>query len=99
MEEETNLFYTQEADGILGMTRGSGNDNLRPIYDIMFEQGLTEQRQFSLCLGKDGGYFQVGGTDETNYLAPSVSWVPFLQIDSSAYRISLKGISMNGHLM
>jgi hypothetical protein len=44
IEEETNMFYSQEADGILGMAR----ETTLPY---------IAERMFSLCLGKDGGYF------------------------------------------
>jgi hypothetical protein len=27
------------------------------IYDVMFEQEIVEKSMFSLCLGKNGGYF------------------------------------------
>jgi hypothetical protein len=32
---------------------------------------------FSLCLGKNGGYFQIGGYDGTNHLE-DVEWVPLM---------------------
>ena len=54
---ETHLFYTQKADGILGLTKSSSQKNMRPIYDVMKEKGVIEKKEFSLCLGKDGGYF------------------------------------------
>lgn len=67
--QETNLFYSQEADGILGMTRAAAaSPHMRPIFDVMFEQKLIENRIFTLCLGKDGGYFQIGGYDLTSHL-------------------------------
>jgi Eukaryotic aspartyl protease len=61
---ENKLFYSQEADGILGMTRAaSTSPHMRPIFDVMYEQKIIEKRMFSLCLGKNGGYFQIGGYD------------------------------------
>ena len=29
----------------------------------MQEAGIIEKRQFALCLGKNGGYMQIGGYD------------------------------------
>ena len=34
----------------------------------MKEQGIIEKRTFSMCLGKNGGYFQMGGYDKTGHL-------------------------------
>ena len=57
---ETKYFYSQEADGILGLSAQKPRMNLNrfePIYDVMKEQGIIEKRQFAMCLGKNGGYF------------------------------------------
>lgn len=63
-KEETNYFYTQAADGILGMMRRDQDENLyTPIYEVLYERKLIEKRMFSLCLGKNGGYMQMGGFD------------------------------------
>jgi hypothetical protein len=32
-----------------------------PIFDKAFEAGAINSRTFTLCLGIDGGYFQLGG--------------------------------------
>lgn len=100
VEEETNLFYSQEADGILGMTRASGNMHMKPIFDVMYDAHLIEKRMFSLCLGKNGGYFQIGGYDATSHLSEKVQWVPMLAESAyNGYRMAMKGISINGHMM
>lgn len=68
---ETKYFYSQEADGILGLSSQRPEMNLNrfePIYDVMHEQGIIEKRQFSMCLGKNGGYFQIGGYDKTGHI-------------------------------
>jgi Eukaryotic aspartyl protease len=55
---ETHLFYLQEADGILGMTKGNmAAPQMRPIFEVMKERKIIDNSMFSLCLGKNGGYF------------------------------------------
>lgn len=80
------------------MTKNTPNANMRPIFDVMYEQHLIEHKIFSLCLGKDGGYFQLGGFDSTRHLSKNVSWIPLVK-EYHAYTIQLKGIKMNGHMM
>lgn len=61
---ETHLFYSQAADGILGMTKSNGaSPYMKPIFQLMKEKQLIDHELFALCLGKNGGYFQIGGYD------------------------------------
>ena len=95
---ETHLFYSQQADGILGLTRESAHEKMRPIFEVMKEQGLIEERVFALCLGKNGGYFQLGGTDNSGQIpGQEVQWAPMLP--TSNYKVELKGISLNTRFM
>jgi Eukaryotic aspartyl protease len=56
---ETHLFYSQNADGILGLTKGGGGNTIlmKPIFEQMLEVKIIDKEMFSLCLGKNGGYF------------------------------------------
>ena len=62
---ETNLFLTQDADGIMGLSPGTDTDkNLPNIIDETFKQHSqnNEKLVFSLCLkSKNGGYISIGG--------------------------------------
>lgn len=78
VERETNLFYTQKADGILGLINHQDPKvPYKPLYAAMKEQNIINNLIFTLCLGKNGGYFQIGGYDNTGHLEKkSLTWVP-----------------------
>lgn len=100
VKTETKYFYSQEADGILGLSADRASQNLNrfePIYDVMFEQKIIEKREFSMCLGKNGGYIQIGGYDGTAHLE-DVQWIKILNKNSD-YKVPLRGIMMNNHVM
>ena len=40
----------------------------------MFEAQIIDKRMFSLCLGKNGGYFKIGGYDTEKHNEP-VKWL------------------------
>ena len=79
------------------MSRGGGGTNLfTPIYDVMYDEQLIEKRMFSICLGKNGGYSQIGGYDGQGHLE-DLQWSRLQR--GNQFRVSLQGISMNDHLM
>lgn len=52
---------------------------------------------FSLCLGKNGGYFRIGGFDTAQHLEP-IKWVAMdQQYQISNYKFKIMGVSVNGH--
>jgi hypothetical protein len=38
-----------------------------PIYRAMKEQGLIDKKMFTMCLGMNGGYLQLGGYDRQGF--------------------------------
>ena len=57
-------------DGILGLgLRGLAPEGVRPLLDVMAEQGLISERVFGVWLGRDpqGGELTIGGLDERLY--------------------------------
>lgn len=92
---ETKLFFTQDANGILGLAYGVPSKNFEPIYETMYNAGLIEQQVFSLCLGKNGGYFQLGGFDGTDQIEEDVTWVKLSS--HKDYIVDMKGIFINNH--
>ena len=68
----------------------------------MKEQGIIEKRTFSMCLGKNGGYFQMGGYDKTGHLDDEansdVTWMWMKQMNAD-FKVTMRGIKMNNCLM
>lgn len=96
VQTETHLFYSQAADGILGLTRSNrASPYMTPIYKQLKERHLIDKEAFTLCLGKDGGYFQLGGSDGQGFVDPALQWVG--SWDTDAFQVTLLGASMNGH--
>ena len=60
---ETNLFVSQTADGVIGLSpkekRFSG------FMNHLLNNAVIKQNVFSLCLGQNGGVFSLGGIDST----------------------------------
>ena len=63
-------------------------NRFEPLYDVMKQQGIIETRTFAMCLGKNGGYFQMGGYDKTGHLMDlkrdntlDVQWMKLLYSD------------------
>ena len=57
---ENNLFYTQEADGIMGLANSNEN-----IITVMYKLGAVKHNIYSLCLSQIGGYFSIGEINNT----------------------------------
>ena len=90
---ETNLFYTQEADGILGLS-STGRQRIKPVFDTLKDVGVTSKREFALCLGADGGRFSIGGYEENLSVGGAkLQWFDLHQ-PMSHYKISLDRVQI-----
>ena len=69
-----------------------------PIYEAMFKDGIVKQRMFNICLGKDGGFMQVGGYDR-DLLLEDVKWFRWNNANGGTYKFDLHGVSLNNHLI
>lgn len=80
------------------MARRTNSENMfKPIFDVMHDYGMISQKVFSLCMGKNGGYMQIGGYDGTGHLEEQIQWQSL--IDNYNYLINLYGVSMNDHFI
>jgi len=92
-DSETNLFRTQKADGVLGLslTQASSKGYFQTLIDAYHAQGLTASTDFALCLGLQGGVLSLGGSN------PGLdSTVPqsIRLLGLSHYEVSLAGLSL-----
>ena len=57
---------------------------------------MVDSRTFTLCLGNDGGYFQLGGYTTENFLSEQII-LPFSSRSGGDFYINMNGVSINDH--
>mmetsp|Transcript_8348 Transcript_8348/g.16533 ORF Transcript_8348/g.16533 Transcript_8348/m.16533 type:complete len:455 (+) Transcript_8348:3435-4799(+) len=84
---ETNLFKTQEADGIMGLAHADRSG--KSIIDSMYEAGEIVDDLFSICFANRGGFMTLGGYNTTAHLEPA-KWIDMQ--DGNFYAIHFKEV-------
>ena len=64
----------------------------------MKAQGIIESSEFGLCLGKDGGYMQIGGYDKQGFIEEEMTYAPMLS-KTGDFKVGVSGMMMNNHYM
>ena len=87
--DENHLFYTQDANGIMGLANSDHN-----FIDILYKGGAIDKKIFSLCFAQMGGIFNIG---EINYKIhkENISYVPMLLDRGKYFGLSIKSIAVN----
>jgi len=80
----------------MGMSSGLSVAAQKPIYLALYDAQIVPKLMFNICLGKNGGYFQIGGYNEDNHLE-EISWLPMSANTGTSYKFNIEGISMNNH--
>eukprot|EP00440_Ansanella_granifera_P050411 gb/GFBE01054635.1/.p1 GENE.gb/GFBE01054635.1/~~gb/GFBE01054635.1/.p1 ORF type:complete len:676 (+),score=110.54 gb/GFBE01054635.1/:1-2028(+) len=89
---ENNLFYTQKANGIMGVGPG-GLANSAILDKIFKDHEHVTHKVFSICLAEWGGRLNVGGYDDSYHIGPmqKITLRP-----GGFYSVSLTGMKVNG---
>ena len=87
--DENHLFYTQDANGIMGLANNDHN-----FIDILYKSGAIERKIFSLCFAQMGGIFNIG---EINYKIhkENISFVPMLLDRGKYFGLTIKSMAVN----
>lgn len=97
---ETKHFYTQQVDGILGLSRKESphtkQNGHTAIYKQMKKAGIIDKLMFTLCLGQNGGYLQFGGYSKQGFTKP-LSWINFTE--HADFKIPITGIYLGNTLI
>lgn len=67
---ETGLFRTQLANGIMGLASTTNSKLTKPNFiDALFSSQKSKSKNFSMCLGTNGGYLTFGGYNANKHIA------------------------------
>lgn len=94
-KDENHLFYTQKANGILGL---SPNPRGQTLLETLFaDREHIQSHVFALCLAEWGGRLVVGGWNES-YHTGEIGWTD-LDIGGGYYNIMVSGMSVDGRAL
>lgn len=96
---EDKAFQTQKADGVMGLSKQPAYSYFKSIVDQMKDQNMIDVRVFSICMGQNGGYFQIGGYDGQNHTTPNITWTRTYKYEYDDYQLTLAGMAINGDMV
>jgi len=94
-QNEDNLFYTQEANGILGVGPGHGGQTTL-LQDLFRDRQHVQNSVFSICFAEWGGRLVVGGYNKSYHTGPIQR---IALIHNGFYNVQLTGMRINGEML
>jgi hypothetical protein len=91
---ETKLFYTQLANGIMGIGPRRSNSPAS-VLQTLFTDDRIDKSVFSLCLSNEGGVLTVGGFDSA-YMTSQLTWIPMTP-NSNFYQVSISDLRIGAN--
>jgi hypothetical protein len=97
--KENKLFYSQRANGIMGLAPSQFTANRRPtvLQDLFRDKAHVDTRVFAICLATWGGQLTIGGFNASYHVTPGGDGVTWIDMRVSQYYfIFPEGISVGG---
>ncbi|CAE7027005.1 nep2 [Symbiodinium natans] len=94
---ENKLFYTQQANGIMGLAppeHKTATGNI--LHDLFRDKKHVDANRFAICMADWGGLLSVGG-DSAEYHTGGVNWIP-MQVDGY-YTVHPKSMMVEDRLL
>eukprot|EP00434_Breviolum_minutum_P001794 symbB.v1.2.001589.t1/scaffold88.1/size340390/24 len=92
-QEETKLFYTQKANGIMGIRQPpKGNPTL--LQQLLHDRDHINADVFSMCIAESGGHLTVGGQNRY-YHTGEVKYIK-MRLSGGFFNVQLTRISIAG---
>ena len=89
--DENHLFYSQDANGIMGLA-----NNERNFVEILYKNGAIENNIFSLCFSQLGGLFNIGEINNKTHLE-NITYVPMLLDRGKYFGVNILSMSVNNN--
>ena len=91
---ETHYFYTQKADGILGMKMTKKNE-VTPFVQQLYKKSIIKHLSFSLCFGHIGGIMSFGSYP-TDILIGNMQYT---SLNSDGYKVQIHRILVDEQII
>jgi hypothetical protein len=84
---EDNLFYTQQANGIMGLAPSTGQASQPTVLQQMFrDRKHVDTKVFSICLATWGGRITIGGFNSSYHIVkPSLDPIQWVDMRATQY--------------
>ena len=83
---ESNLFYKQEVNGIMGLQNSKYN-----FAEILYNNGIIKNNTFSICLAQLGGIFTLGEINNATHLE-NITFFPMVTDREKYFGLNIKSI-------
>ncbi len=89
---ENHLFKSQLADGIMGLQNTENS-----FTSVLYKLKIIPKNMFSLCLGKDGGYFSIGEILNEAHYNNNITYLKLY--NDGFYTINLINVKINSKVI